>query len=265
MLYLVDRLTRDVGCYFSVLGIYFAHTTERKILRMKFNEKLIEIRKKQGLSQEELGMELQVSRQTISKWETGRSFPDITLLESLCETFDITVSELLSGKKIESEDYKRETERLLIQCIGEKRLRGFQIGIYLLGLVTIILGGIGFGIWGTHISWKIGSVPIKWILLAAALITFGVMAYFDRNLPGKNYRSSIIWLECIVEAFTLACIFGNSIISFWDIDNMTENIVFILIIAVIMLCLFATRIIAARTNREEYEMQKNAGKHETEQ
>ena len=62
MLYLVDRLTRDVGCYFSVLGIYFAHTTERKILRMKFNEKLIEIRKKQGLSQEELGMELQVSR-----------------------------------------------------------------------------------------------------------------------------------------------------------------------------------------------------------
>ncbi len=117
----------------------------------------------------------------------------------------------------------------------------------------------------SYFYWKIGSVPIKWILLAAALITFGVMAYFDRNLPGKNYRSSIIWLECIVEAFTLACIFGNSIISFWDIDNMTENIVFILIIAVIMLCLFAARIIVARTNREEYEMQKNADKHETEQ
>ena len=99
----------------------------------------------------------------------------------------------------------------------------------------------------------------------SSLITFGVMAYFDRNLPGKNYRSSIIWLECIVEAFTLACIFGNSIISFWDIDNMTESIVFILITAVIMLCLFAARIIAARTNREEYEMQKNADKHETEQ
>ena len=76
MLYSVDRLTRDVGCYFSVLGIYFAHTTERKILRMKFNEKLIEIRKKQGLSQEELGMELQVSRQTISKM--GRQeFPKV--------------------------------------------------------------------------------------------------------------------------------------------------------------------------------------------
>lgn len=38
---------------------------------MKFNERLLEIRKKQGLSQEELGLELQVSRQTISKWEAG--------------------------------------------------------------------------------------------------------------------------------------------------------------------------------------------------
>ena len=44
---------------------------------MKFNEKLIEIRKKQGLSQEELGMELQVSRQTISKWETGLPHTEI--------------------------------------------------------------------------------------------------------------------------------------------------------------------------------------------
>ena len=156
---------------------------------------IAQCRKEKSLTQIQLAELLDITNQAVSKWENGRSFPDITLLESLCETFDITVSELLSGKKIESEDYKRETERLLIQCIGEKRLRGFQIGIYLLGLVTIILGGIGFGIWGTHISWKIGSVPIKWILLAAALITFGVMAYFDRNLPGKNYRSSIIWLE----------------------------------------------------------------------
>lgn len=40
---------------------------------MKFNEKLLKIRKERGLSQEELGMELQVSRQTISKWEAGVS------------------------------------------------------------------------------------------------------------------------------------------------------------------------------------------------
>lgn len=99
MLYLVDRLTRDVGCYFSVLGIYFAHTTERKILRMKFNEKLIEIRKKQGLSQEELGMELQVSRQTISKWETGESLPDIERCKLLAEVLDVSLDDLVNYDK----------------------------------------------------------------------------------------------------------------------------------------------------------------------
>ena len=83
---------------------------------------IAQCRKEHNWTQKELGEKLGVTDKAVSKWENGRSFPDITLLESLCETFDITVSELLSGKKIESEDYKRETERLLIQCIGEKRL-----------------------------------------------------------------------------------------------------------------------------------------------
>ena len=224
---------------------------------------IAQCRKEHSWTQKELGEKLGVTDKAVSKWENGRSFPDISLLESLCKTFDISVSELLSGKKIEPKDYKRETERLLIQSIGEKRLRGLQIGIYLLGLVTILLGSTGFGIWGTHISGKIGPVPVKWILLAAAGITFGVMAYFDRNLPGKNYRSSIIWLECIVEAFSLACICGNSIISFLDVEDMTEKVFFIPFIAVLIACGFGTRIIAARTNREEYEMQINADKDET--
>lgn len=110
MLYLVDRLTRDVGCYFSVLGIYFAHTTERKILRMKFNEKLIEIRKKQGLSQEELGMELQVSRQTISKWETGQSYPDFQRLVMLSDYFNMTLDELVKGIDVQDVREKNMTD-----------------------------------------------------------------------------------------------------------------------------------------------------------
>ena len=85
------------------------------------------------------------------------------------------------------------------------------------------------------------------------------------SYPSQEEQISKKLLYRLLQEFTLACIFGNSIISFWDIDNMTESIVFILIIAVIMLCLFAARIIVARTNREEYEMQKNADKHETEQ
>ncbi len=62
---------------------------------MKFNEKLLKLRKEKGLSQEELGMEMQVSRQTISKWEAGQSYPDFTRLVMLSDFFDMTIDELV--------------------------------------------------------------------------------------------------------------------------------------------------------------------------
>lgn len=62
---------------------------------MKFHEKLLALRKQKGLSQEELGMELQVSRQTISKWEAGQSYPDFTKLVLLRDFFNLSLDELV--------------------------------------------------------------------------------------------------------------------------------------------------------------------------
>ena len=80
---------------------------------MKFNEKLMSIRKTKGLSQEELGMELQVSRQTISKWEQGLSVPDSEMLISLSEALETPVSTLLGETVV-------ETEADSIKAISEK-------------------------------------------------------------------------------------------------------------------------------------------------
>ena len=74
---------------------------------MKFNEKLLCIRKKKGLSQEELGMELQVSRQTISKWEAGQSYPDFQRLVMLSDYFDMTLDELV--KDIDVQDVREKS------------------------------------------------------------------------------------------------------------------------------------------------------------
>ena len=73
---------------------------------MKFNEKLMSIRKMKGLSQEELGMELQVSRQTISKWESGQSYPDFQRLVMLSDYFDMTLDELV--KDIDVQDVRNK-------------------------------------------------------------------------------------------------------------------------------------------------------------
>lgn len=71
---------------------------------MKFNEKLIELRKIKGLSQEELGNELGVSRQTVSKWELGQSYPDFQKLVLLSDFFNISLDKLI--KDIDLDDVR---------------------------------------------------------------------------------------------------------------------------------------------------------------
>lgn len=68
---------------------------------MRFNERLLTLRKAKGLSQEELGMELQVSRQTISKWEAGQSYPDFQRLVLLSDFFELTLDELVKGVDVQ--------------------------------------------------------------------------------------------------------------------------------------------------------------------
>ena len=68
---------------------------------MNINEKLINLRKSKGLSQEELGNELKVSRQTISKWESCQSYPDFQRLVLLSDYFGLTLDELVRDRSEE--------------------------------------------------------------------------------------------------------------------------------------------------------------------
>ena len=62
---------------------------------MKLSDKLIELRKQKGLSQEQLSYQLDISRQAISRWENGVTQPDLDNIEKLCKIYDITPDELL--------------------------------------------------------------------------------------------------------------------------------------------------------------------------
>jgi transcriptional regulator with XRE-family HTH domain len=67
---------------------------------VEFNEKLQELRKSRGLTQEELAEALFVSRTAISKWESGRGYPSIDSLKEISKFFSVTIDDLLSGEKI---------------------------------------------------------------------------------------------------------------------------------------------------------------------
>ena len=79
---------------------------------MEFNEKLQELRKQRGLTQEELAEQLYVSRAAISKWESGRGYPNIDSLKQIARYFHVTIDELLSGDEIlniAEEDQKQKS------------------------------------------------------------------------------------------------------------------------------------------------------------
>ncbi len=82
---------------------------------MKTNEKLKEIRKISGMTQEELADKLNVSRQTISKWEKGLSTPDLEMAIQFCDLFQISLDELLKEEQMERklslEDIMRMNKR----------------------------------------------------------------------------------------------------------------------------------------------------------
>lgn len=82
---------------------------------MEFYEKLQELRKQKGLTQEELAEKLYVSRTAISKWESGRGYPNIESLKAIAKFFSVTLDELLSSDEVLTiaEVNQKQTEKQL--------------------------------------------------------------------------------------------------------------------------------------------------------
>lgn len=88
---------------------------------MKFNEKLIELRKSKNLTQEQLAEQLYVSRTAVSKWEQDRGYPSIDTLKALADYFDVSVDNLISNEEILSltkDNIKRDKKRFVGLIVG---------------------------------------------------------------------------------------------------------------------------------------------------
>lgn len=72
------------------------------------------LRRQSGLTQEALGEKIGVTNKTISRWETGKYMPDIEMLQILAKEFDVSINELLAGKKVPDEEFRRLTNENII-------------------------------------------------------------------------------------------------------------------------------------------------------
>ena len=98
-------------------------------------------RKNKGLTQEQLAEKLGVTNKTVSRWETGKYMPDLSLLKPLSEELGITLNELLSGEKIEEQKIVENTEKNIINTIdySNKKVENEHKKI---SIILMILGAI---------------------------------------------------------------------------------------------------------------------------
>ena len=80
-------------------------------------------RRELGWSQEELAARLHVTDKAVSKWETGRGMPGIESLEPLAEALDLSVSEILSGRRLTEEELPKAAEQQVMESMERERAR----------------------------------------------------------------------------------------------------------------------------------------------
>ena len=157
---------------------------------MDFNIKLQELRKKKGLTQEELAGHLYVSRTAISKWESGRGYPNIESLKEIASFFSVTVDELLSTNEILTiaEVNKSKNENHLRDLVYGL----LDISIVMLFFLPLFASRVGNGINSTSLLALEGIQPyVKavYFVVIAFISLFGII-----TLAMKGCRA-YAWLK----------------------------------------------------------------------
>lgn len=151
---------------------------------MEFNEKLQELRLKKSLTQEELAKALFVSRTAVSKWESGKGYPNIESLKQISKLFSVTIDELLSSDELLNLAEK-DTEQ------KEKRLRALIFGLsdisalFLIFLPFFAEETNGFIRGVSLISLSVVSPYLK-IIYFALVIGMAVLGVFTLSLQSLN-------------------------------------------------------------------------------
>jgi len=122
---------------------------------MKLGENILKLRKKEGLSQEQLGEKVNVTRQTISNWELGETAPNPEQLKLLSKALNVSIDELLDNE-IREEIMKKvsNTEQLAGMIIKILKIIGI---IFIIYISIIILAIIGLGIYSFSSEEKVES------------------------------------------------------------------------------------------------------------
>ena len=176
----------------------------------KIGKFIAECRKKKKLTQSDLAESLGVTDRSISNWENGKNMPDLSLFKPLCAKLDITINELLSGEKLNKEDYQDKLEENIVNTIdySTKKITKYN------QIISVII--IIFGLFIAISAIMIFPSESSW---SSIYSVFGIIIFM---IGISRVLSTIKWylrLLFMIVIFTLSM----SILVFTDYINVKYN------------------------------------------
>ena len=110
--------------------------------QVKIGKFIKELRKEKNLTQRELAEKLLIADKTVSKWETGKGLPEVSLMMPLCEILGVSVNELLSAEKLDEKNYQEKAEENIMNLIEEKQRAKKNIILAVITAIITLIGGI---------------------------------------------------------------------------------------------------------------------------
>lgn len=155
---------------------------ENRMNQIEIGKFIAKCRKEKKMTQAQLAEKLNITDRAVSKWETGKSMPDSSIMLELCGILGITVNELLSGEEIDMESYEKKTDENLISLMSKKeKMRITNVLISILFSITLLVGIMVCLICDIAIS---GSVT--WSLIPVSSIVFAWIISFPGIILGKR-------------------------------------------------------------------------------
>ncbi|MCI8671344.1 MAG: helix-turn-helix transcriptional regulator [Bacilli bacterium] len=172
---------------------------------MSIGEKIYSLRKSKNMSQEDLANVLNVSRQTVSKWETGESNPDIEKIVPLCDFFDISTDELLKG----SNSYL-EREIVLEKKRNKALTMSLCIVIFVVMMIIMMIFdeiGVSDSLMATIILIGLGSISIILVYYFTAQPVNNRKIKLGMNLEKRKLINSIVNMLTVIIYFLVSFLF----------------------------------------------------------
>ena len=141
----------------------------------KIGKFIAECRKEKSFTQFQLAEMLNITDRAVSKWETGRSMPDVSIMLELCKVLNISVNELLNGERLNMNEYNEKAEKLLIEMArkeekNNKKMMMYEMVIGSISTVSFVILIMAAALINMEIYFRVALFVIAFVILILGVV-----------------------------------------------------------------------------------------------